>query len=66
MTFLLECWADKFVFHPTVISPPIMTVHNDSIYVRFCGIRNTKTGSKSREILEAHLCWNAESINICM
>ena len=66
MTFLLECWADKFVFHPSVFSSPIMMVHNDSMYVRFCGIKNKKTWRKSRKILEVHLCWNAESINICM
>ena len=32
-----------FVFHQTVGSPPIRWIHNDSMYVRFGGIRNTKT-----------------------
>ena len=46
MTFWPEGGADKsvFAFHLSVISPP---VHNDSMYVRFDGIRNTKTWSKS-------------------
>ena len=41
MTFLPECGA---VFQ---ISLCIVWIHNDSMYVRFGGIRNTKTWSKS-------------------
>ena len=49
MTFLLEIEADQsvFVFHQTVGSPLIRWIHNDSMYVRFGGMRNTKTWSKS-------------------
>ena len=44
MTFLPEYVADN-VFQ---ISLCIIWIHNDSMYVRFGGIRNTKTWSKSR------------------
>ena len=47
MICFLEFGADKFVFHQTAISPPIMWILNDSMYVRFGGVRNTKTWSKS-------------------
>ena len=43
MTFLPECGADisdcNIATH--------LWIHNDSMYVRFGGIRNTKTWSKS-------------------
>ena len=44
MTFLPECGLTK-VFQ---ISLCIVWMHNYSMYVRFGGIRNTKTWSKSR------------------
>ena len=47
MTFFPEFGANKFVLHQTVGSPPIIWIHNNSMYVRFGGIRNTKTWSKS-------------------
>ena len=48
MTFFPEFGADKsIVFHETVVSPPSKWIHNDSVCVRFGGIRNTKTLSKS-------------------
>ena len=43
MTFFPEF----VVFHQTVGSPPIRLIHNDSMCVRFGGIRITKTWSKS-------------------
>ena len=49
MTFLLECGADKSVFQTSLCSA---WIHNDFIYVRFGGIRNTKTWSKFRCGLE--------------
>ena len=48
MTFLLECRADKSVFQTSLC---IAWIHNDSMYVRFGEIRNTKTWSKSNEKL---------------
>ena len=42
MTFLPECGADKSFFLL------IKWVHNDFMYVRFAGMRNTKTWIKSR------------------
>ena len=38
-----------FVFHWTVGFPPSKWIHNDSMYVTFGGIRNTKAWSKSRD-----------------
>ena len=35
------------VFHQTVGSPLIKRIHNESMYVRFGGMRDTKTWSKS-------------------
>ena len=52
MTFFLEFGADKSVFHHTVGFPPIRWIHNDSMYVRFGGTRNTKTWRKSTEFLK--------------
>ena len=46
--FFPEFGADKSVFHQTVESPPIRWIHNDSMYVRYGGIRNTRTWSKSK------------------
>ena len=40
MTFLPECGA---VFQTSLC---IVWIHNDSMYVRFGGIKNTKTWSK--------------------
>ena len=40
MTFLPECGADSNI-------PTHLWIHNDSMYVSFGGIRNTKTWSKS-------------------
>ena len=37
----------NFFFHQTVGFPPIRWLHNDFMYVRFGGIRNTKTWGKS-------------------
>ena len=44
MTFFPEFGV---VFHWRVGSLPIRRIHNDSMYVRFGGIRNTKIWSKS-------------------
>ena len=49
MTFLPECGADKslsFISDSNI--PTHLWIQNDSMYVRFGGIRNTKTWSKSR------------------
>ena len=46
-----EFGSDKNVFNQTVGSPPIRWIHNDSMYVRFGGIRNTKTWSMSNHTL---------------
>ena len=43
----MTLFPDEFVFHQTVESPAIMLIHNDSMYVRFGGMRNTKTWIKS-------------------
>ena len=51
VTFLPECGADKSISSLTVISPPHLWIHNDSMYVRFDGMRNTKTWSKSTLLL---------------
>ena len=49
MTFLPECEADKSI--PLESSFFIIKrVHNDFMYVRFSGLRNTETWSKSRGI----------------
>ena len=45
MTFLPECGAD--ISDSNI--PTHLWIHNDSMYVRFGGIRNTKTWSKSAE-----------------
>ena len=42
MTFLPECGTEAFL--------PIKWVHNDFMYVRFAGKRNTKTWSKSSKM----------------
>ena len=47
MTFFQD-----LVLHLTLISTPIRWIHNDSMYGRVGGIRNTKTWSKSRSGLE--------------
>ena len=47
MTFLSELKAEFGIFHQTVGSPFIRWIHNDSMYVRFGGMRNTKAWSKS-------------------
>ena len=46
MTFLPECGADLYFISDSDI-PTHLWIHNDSMYVRFGGIRNTKTCSKS-------------------
>ena len=48
MTFLPECGADKSLYFISDSNiPTYLWIHNDSMYVRFGGIRNTKTWSKS-------------------
>ena len=48
MTFLPECGADKSLyFSRQKFFLLIKWVHNDFMYVRFAGMRNTKTWSKS-------------------
>ena len=48
MTFLSKCGADKsFLFQQREGFSLIKWIHNDFMYVRFGGIRNTKTWSKS-------------------
>ena len=42
MTFFQEFDADKSLYFV-----PIRRIHNDSMYVIFCGIRNIKIWSKS-------------------
>ena len=50
MTFLPECGADKSLyFSRQKFFLLIKWVHNDFMYVRFAGMRNTKTWSKSRQ-----------------
>ena len=58
MTFLPECGADKFISDSNI--PTHLWIHNDSMYVRFGGIRNTKTWSKSTHLWLVHqslLAW---------
>ena len=43
MTFFPEFGAYSPVFHERVGFLPIWWIHNDSMYVRFGGIRNTMT-----------------------
>ena len=45
MTFLPECGADNFSRQKFFLL--IKWVHNDFMYVRFAGMRNTKTWNKS-------------------
>ena len=45
MTFFQEFGAGMY-FTLKVIFSPLWWIHNDSMYVRFGGIRNTKTWSK--------------------
>ena len=52
---LPEFGADKGVFHQTVGAPFIRWIHHDSIYVRFGGMKSTKTWGKSRLVLKSHL-----------
>ena len=48
MTILPESVADKvFVFQHREGFPLLKWMHNDFMYVRFSGMRNTKTWSKS-------------------
>ena len=48
MTFLPECGADKsFVFQHREGFSLFKWMHNDFMYVRYGGMRNTKTWSKS-------------------
>ena len=47
MTFLPECGADILYFSRPEAFSLIKWVHNDFMYVRFGGMRNTKTWSKS-------------------
>ena len=48
MTFLPECGADKSLYFSIEQDFPLLKwMHNDFMYVRFAGIRNTKTWSKS-------------------
>ena len=55
MTFLPECGADKSLyFISDSNSPTHLWIHNDSMYVRFGGIRNTKTWSKS---ISVYIIW---------
>ena len=55
MTFFPEFCADKILYFIRQWDPPpIRWIHNDFIYVRYGGIRNTKTWSKS--IQEQNLC----------
>ena len=42
MTFLSECGADKSISSDSNV-PTHLWIHNDSMYVRFGGIRNTKS-----------------------
>ena len=46
MTFFKNLVLTKVVFHRTIGFPPSEWIHNDSIYIRFGGIRNTMTWSK--------------------
>ena len=46
MTFLPEHGADKAISLDRSIFSLIKWVHNDFMYVRFAGMRNTKTWSK--------------------
>ena len=39
--------VDISVFHETVTSPLTRQIYNASMYVRFGGVKNTKTWSKS-------------------
>ena len=49
MTFLPECGTDKSLYLSTEQDFSLLKwMHNDSMYVRFAGMRNTKTWSKSR------------------
>ena len=48
MIFLPECGADKICISLDRSFLLIKWVHNDFMYVRFAGMRNTKTWSKSR------------------
>ena len=50
MTFLPECGAVYFISDSNI--PTHLWIHNDSMYVRFGGIRNTKTWSKSNQTAE--------------
>ena len=47
MTFLPECGADKSISLDRSFFLLIKWVHNDFMYVRFAGMKNTKTSSKS-------------------
>ena len=49
MAFLPECGADKMYIISDSNIPTHLWIHNDSMYVRLGGIRNTKTWSKSRD-----------------
>ena len=47
MTFSPQKLGLTKVFYQTVGLPPMKWIHNDSMYIRFVGIRNTKIWSKS-------------------
>ena len=47
MTYLTECGA--------IFQISLVWIHNDSMYVRFGGIRSTKTRSESRACADSHL-----------
>ena len=47
MTFFQNSVLSKFVFQQTVSFSHIKWIHNDFVYVRFGGMRKTKTWSKS-------------------
>ena len=52
MTFWPACGADKSISSLSNLPHPSQWVHNDSMYVRLGGIRNTKTWSKSRFLVD--------------
>ena len=48
MTFSPEFGADKSISSDNRFSPLISWIHNDSMYVRFGGMRNSKAWCKSK------------------
>ena len=53
MTFVSECGDGTLYFSRQKLFLLIKWVHNDLMYVRFAGMRNTKTWSKSSRYLVA-------------